>query len=54
MIEIGCILGVEEDEDDKEVVGESDLEEAYTTEHWMVRIYRVKDIDKLSRYSYSV
>ena len=30
------------------------LEEAYTTEHWMVRIYRVKDIDSLSRYSYSV
>merc|ERR1712130_410145 len=30
------------------------LEEAYTTEHWMVRIYRVKEIDSLSRYSYSV
>eukprot|EP01083_Nonionella_stella_P051737 137379_1 len=30
------------------------LEEAYTTEHWMVRIYRVKDIESLSRYSYSV
>jgi len=30
------------------------LEEAYTTEHWMVRIYRVKDIDDLSRYSYTV
>merc|ERR1711972_997535 len=27
------------------------LEEAYTTEHWMVHIYRVKDIDSLSRYS---
>ena len=30
------------------------LEEAYTTEHWMVRIYRVKNINDLSRYSYNV
>jgi len=26
------------------------LEEAYTTEHWMVRIYRVKDRDQLSKF----
>jgi len=25
------------------------FEEAYTTEHWMVRIYRVKDIDQVNR-----
>merc|ERR1712232_307327 len=30
------------------------FEEAYTTEHWMVRIYRVKDIDEISRYSNDV
>jgi len=26
------------------------IEEAYTTEHWMVRIYRVKDRDQVSKY----
>jgi len=27
------------------------FEEAFTTEHWMVRIYRVKDIDDINRYT---
>jgi len=30
------------------------FEEAYTTEHWMVRIYRVKDIDEVNRFTNDV
>lgn len=29
------------------------LEEAYTTEHWMVRVYRVKEPDEISRYEWA-
>jgi len=30
------------------------FEEAFTTEHWMVRIYRLKDIDGINRYTNDV
>ncbi|KAJ2606969.1 oligosaccharyl transferase stt3 subunit [Coemansia sp. RSA 1804] len=30
------------------------FEEAYTTENWMVRIYRVKDLDNLGRSHHAV